>query len=456
MWEQDTPLHNDLVKIIELALNSKNGDADAAIILLEQKLRQFPAADAFAAALDRRVMTNLFSINTGQFFNTWIEKIDRWLNEVQDPRFNPTIESSILYILWDRFASDLSDNLRRARVAGAIPIDGYVLAFVGALSKCIVVRYKFSGLVPTLKPKVVIDDPRTAFDIWDTIDSLDQSSKNYLKRVLTSGHKLISHRGILVHVDRRTEPRVFGPSIDTILMSEALARTFYEDFSPDEIRVQNGPQRVLEIGSGNGFLSAGIVRYLPSLEELTCVDIETTAIFCTEKNLKVALLAPGTQQPKIIYSIGPFDASKFHNKKLDLIVCNPPYIPYPPNYETLNQESAHYLEAVGGLELIGNLLRELSNILVPGGKLLLMVSNLSLHETLTLVPKDYSILQPLGKGGYEVLFDVEDVLEDEGWMSFLRGKENGNLSHYKGEFIHLLHPLWISAEPKRSPTERIN
>jgi methylase of polypeptide subunit release factors len=446
MWQHNTQLHTDLVNIIEQALSINQPEAEDVTVKLEQKLRLYPAADGFAAALDTRVATKLFPVNTGQTFNTWIEGIDTWLNEVQDPRSTPSTASSILYILWDRFASDLSDNLRRARIVAAVPIDGYVLAFVSCLSKCIVVHYRFHGLIPKLEPKVVIDSPRSAFDIWDAIDTADQASKNYLKRVLTSGHKLVSHRGILVHVDRRNEARVFGPSIDTILVSEELARCLYEQFSSALTGKPQGPTRVLEIGTGSGFLSAGIVRYLASLENLICVDVESTAIFCTEKNIKVALLSPGTLQPHITYLIGAFDAPKFYNQKLDLIICNPPYIPYPSNWESLNKKSAYYLEAIGGLELIYEVLHELPKVLAPNGKLLLIVSNLSLDETLKAVPEGYKVSRPLGEGGIEVLFDVEDVLENGEWNNFLQAKEYGKLYRHKGEFVHRLHPLWITKD----------
>jgi methylase of polypeptide subunit release factors len=435
MWKQKTQLHEELVEIISATLEGTLQDSYSITKSIEDKLKLYPVADPFEVILDERINEKFFDINQNEDFNKWVEKI-------RDPRTEISVRTSILYVLWDRFASTLSDNLRNALALGAIPKDSYVLVFVAGLSKCIVIHYKFTGLIPKLEAKVVIDSPKSVFDIWNAIDFADQSSKNYLKRTLTSGHKLISHRGVLVHVDRRNESQVFGPSIDTLIMAEELSRVLYEKFSIEENQFANEPHHALEIGVGSGFLATSVMKNLPSLQTLTCIDIEAAAINCTKKNIEVAKLTPGVNKPQIDYLISNFDVSQFREKNIDLIICNPPYIPHPPNGK--DSLSGHYLPAVGGLELIEYIIRELPNVLSRKGKLLLMVSSLALDETLELIPKSYFVQRPFGNSGYKVLFDVEAVLEDQKWLHFLENKDKLKLHKDRDNYFHILHPLWIS------------
>src|SRR4029077_8205677 len=129
-----------------------------------------------------------------------------------------------LYHLWDRFETDLKEQLVRARLVGNLPAHGGVFTFTGGLAKCLVTRYEFSGREPKIEPVALVDSPKSAFDFWHAIDQAGPNARNVLKAVLMSGHKLVSHRGILTHVDRRFEPQVFGPSIDTLVMAEILAQ----------------------------------------------------------------------------------------------------------------------------------------------------------------------------------------------------------------------------------------
>jgi hypothetical protein len=168
-----------------------------------------------------------------------------------------------------------------ARTQADIPINGGLLAFVGGLSKCIVVDYAFAGRVPRLAPVAVIDDPRSAFDFWTAIDtaSMTPLARNRLKAVIASGHKLIAHGQTLIHVDRRTEADVFGPSIDTLVMAEILAAYLS--------RAGEHVSRVLEVGSGSGMLSAIVAKYASALQELFAIDLQFQAVACTNKNLKI-------------------------------------------------------------------------------------------------------------------------------------------------------------------------
>ncbi len=432
-----TKLHQRLVKAVQDALSSGRAER------WERLLHEYPVADGFSAVLDPSVEETLFSGVQGKNLDAWLLNISSWLNSVLDPRFPRTVESSVLYCLWDRFASVLAENLRRGRVEGGIPSSGGVLAFAGGLSKCMVIHYAFSGHMARLDPVAVIDSPRSAFDVWAAIDQATPSARNILKAILASGHKLISHRGVLTHVDRRHEASVFGPSIDTLVMAEILARDLYEESFLRGPEFREEPGLALEIGSGSGFLSAGLARHLSWLTELCCVEIDFQAIACTAKNLRLANVVPELgRRPRVHLITGSFDPELL-NREFNLVVCNPPYIPLPPSRANGGKAGSAHFRAVGGLELIEGLLRNLHCFLRCGGRLLLMTSSVSLEATLRLIPPGCSVTRPLGDEGSEVLFDVEAVLDSPRWLSYLT--REGNLYEKSGVYFHRLHPLWIEA-----------
>jgi hypothetical protein len=175
-------------------------------------------------------------------------------------------------MLWEQYSKVLTSGLRAGRVAASIPTKGGILAFVGGLEKCLVLRYEFAGFTPRFEVIAVIDHPRSAFDFWGAIDHASPNARNELKSILASGHKLIYHRGVLTHVDRRGDAGVFGPSIDTLVMNELIGREYCEGVSVPPVR------SVLEVGCGSGLLSCSIAQNLNAVEELVCIDIDPQAI----------------------------------------------------------------------------------------------------------------------------------------------------------------------------------
>jgi methylase of polypeptide subunit release factors len=375
----------------------------------------------------------LFPSQFTSSFDEWILKIDEWLSDLWNPCTEASVASVLLSILWDAFERDLADNLRRARVAAGIPPSGGVLAFVAGLTKCIVIRYRFAGLTPKLDPVAVIDHPLSAFDFWGAIDEANANSRNLLKSILASGHKLIYHRGVLAHVDRRTDSSVFGPSIDTILMAELLAREYFEHERESPVST------VLEIGSGSGFLSAGVALHLKTLKELVCIDADSQAVTCTAKNIKIAAAVPGVAPFTSHLIVGPFSPNLLGRKKFDLIICNPPYIPKPRLVEL--DRSSDYLLAVSGTELLKEVVEAAPGLLTDSGQLLLMLSDLS-FGALPGVQKKLAF--PLGPRGFQVIFDVEAALSNTRWMDYL--KETCGLTNDPRDervHFHTLHPGWM-------------
>lgn len=371
-------------------------------------------------------------------FDDWALRVDDWLDKAVDPRTQLTTESKILYRFWEFFRDDLTSLLRCARITGSIPHRGGVLAFVARLEKCIVMRYQFAGQWPHVRVVAIISNPRSAFDVWSAVDQADLHARNELKSILASGHKLVYHRGTLIHVDRRREGTVFGPSIDTILMSEVLAQDIYE--RSDRLGVRD----VLEIGAGNGMLAAGAFRHLPNLCHLVCVDVDPSAINCTRKNLDTLRAGPGAGKKTIEHLIMGGYRPDLLSARFDLAICNPPYIPTCSGVgRILDEPTPDYLRAIGGLELLADVISAAPHFLTPSGRLLLMTSSLCHVEAQDMIAAaGLTASFPLGESGVEVLFDVEAVIGRPEWVEYL--KKHGGIRSRDGVLVHSLHPVWLT------------
>jgi release factor glutamine methyltransferase len=429
-------LHDQIVGAITNLLRSN--EVHAEIQEFRRLLKANPCADPLAAVLEPELAKALFVHVPGGSVDGWIMGLEDWKGVLFDPRRSESRDaaSNVLLAIWEHISSQLLESLRKARDAADIPPSGGVLAFGAHLTKCLVLTYEFTGRssVPKLSPVAIIDAPRSAFDFWRMIDLASPRARNELKRILATGHKLIFHRGVLVHVDRSRDVGVFGPSIDTIVLSELLATELYEQ----EWRF-NRPVRALEIGSGSGFLGASLVRHLPELSELVCVDIELTAVACTDKNLRIAGLLREGQQPKTRVERGEFSSDE--SRIFDLVVCNPPYIPLPSKAIRSSSVVPDFAAAVGGVELLEAVVAVAPSILSPGGRLLVMTSSLTPSRFVNELAQKGRVIRPYGSSGWEALFDVESVWNNKVWFDFLRDK---GMYERQEEWCHKLHPAWFT------------
>lgn len=398
-------------------------------------LRTFPACDGFSAILDPTIRNLIFKPPEPRTFDVWISRMESWLRQTRDPSKQHPFSSVVLRVLWEHFTRDVTDNLRLAKVTSEIPSQGGILAVVGGIEKCVVLSYSFIGITPLLRVIAVVDHPRSLFDFWSVIDTANPAARNVLKSILASGHKLVYHRGVLVHVNRQLDAHVFGPSIDTLVMSELIARTVVEP--------KIGPKTVLEIGCGSGFLSALVARHVDTLQELVCVDIDYQSIACTKRNIETVRHKPGVRPFNVSYIARSFEPDVVGRQKFDLIICNPPYIPRPPAYDGSARPDAAFLHAVSGLDLLETVLKSAHKMLSRHGRMLLVVSDLSIKGAKSLVDNRFAVEYPFGENGYDVLFDVEDVLNDRMWMDFLR-KHCGLKKPRYGVYTHKLFPFWLT------------
>ncbi len=425
-----------MVNLQSKLFTSLTADIDQYLINSDLKpwkasLRSSSYVDGFLAILAHREIEKIVAAQGYESFNEWLFNVDIWSDKLLDPRNKFGQGAMLLYELWDVFRNNIIDVIKTARLHTNIPNKGGILAFVGGLAKCIVIEYFISSEYPRISIIDVIDNPQSAFDFWGTIANAEMAAKNVLKEIISTGHKIILHRGILMHIDRRKDFQVFGPTVDTILLAEIQAQLFYEN----DISMQSA----LEIGCGNGLLSVSMAKYLTGLTKIHSIDVNFHSVFCLYNNLTINITQHLLKNLNVYITYGEF-SGEFPNEKFDFVVCNPPYIPNEPNVpENLNKKVDYY-QAVGGTELIDIILNNLDRLLTDTGQLILLVSNLSLDYTLNLIPKNYSHQLMLAEG-HKVLFDVEAVLKKESWLTYLI--DECGLVVENGLFFHYIFPIMI-------------
>ena len=364
-------------------------------------------------------------------FDQWVMAISSWKDRFYEPGDKHPADAA-LHVLWENFENTLRDKLCDGAKRG-LPRQGGLLAFVAGASKCIIIDYEFDDNIPVLKPVATIDSPKSLFDFWATIDRVKKpATQNFLKEILASGHKIVYQRGTLVHVDRRLDLGVFGPTIDTVLLAEALVQYVIEF---NAVTVRTG----IEVGSGNGLLSAVLIEHARLIDTYIALDVNFESVACTARNCNHSELSPN----HFHFFKGAFNP-EFFGKKFDLCICNPPYIPLPPECFSQDDRFDANRRATGGTELLENLIKGIPSLLTSTGALLLITSHLSLALITKLMPKGYNALNLLGEHGMRVIFDVDSVVTDRIWLEYLI--QSCGLIQEEGTFYHTLHPLLIRKE----------
>ena len=140
--------------------------------------------------------------------------------------------------------------------------------------------------------------------------------------------------------------QVYSPEADTVLLLEAA-----------RAEVQAG-DHVLEVGTGSGLIAAEIGR----ITRIVATDINPHAVISARKDgvdvVRTDLFA-GIR--------GPFD----------LVLFNPPYLPTQPE-ERIDDWLEHALDGgASGRAVIERFARHVGDILVPDGRILLLISSLT-------------------------------------------------------------------------------
>ncbi len=395
-----------------------------------QQLIKNIRSDGFLNILNNPIGEQILQKNGFSSIKDFFLNIEDFVDDATHPDNYDNVHSMVLFQLWNELRLNLMKLLNNSRQTTNIPENGGLFVYLGGLSICLII--KFNRKLQRLKIVDIIENPQSVFDFWGSINQASVTNKNILKEIINSGHKLIYHRGVLIHIDRRKDTQVFGPSIDTLLMNEILCQKFFEN----NLEIKSAT----EVGCGNGLLSVSLAKYSEFLERLDVIDINFNAIFCTHKNLE-SNLSPYLLNRKGIFKInGKFTPSNF-SSSYDLVVCNPPYIPIPKADRNKRSHDIDYYTAVGGLEVIDMLLENISLILEPKGKLFLLISHLTEKHFLEKIDEEMHVEYIL-ENGHEVLFDVEAVFNQPRWLNYL--KDNYGLPEREGAYFHNIIPLIIS------------
>jgi release factor glutamine methyltransferase len=148
--------------------------------------------------------------------------------------------------------------------------------------------------------------------------------------------------------ERRDLEQVYQPAED----SHLLAETAREAVRPGE--------RVLDVGTGSGYVAAaldaaGADVVATDVNPLACRDAREAGIEVVQANL----------------------ADPFREDVFDLVTFNPPYLPTPPE-EAMDDWMERALSGgESGREVIAPFLETVGRVLVPEGRVLLLVSTLT-------------------------------------------------------------------------------
>ena len=228
-------------------------------------------------------------------------------------------------------------------------------------------------------PVLITDNYRTSLlqpTIRDTIFSL-----------YASRPRIVEYDGVSTFWDS-SHTDVWCPSIDTILYVKALRKILNKDYNF---------KNAIEIGCGSGFISKYLLDKSETLESVLINDLNPFAIKCAKDNINDKranfLLGNGLDHIK--------------NKKFDLILCNPPYIPRPKSIDDNPYE---------GIFLLHHLLQHGREYLNKDGVIVLNCSNLS-WELLSQEPiPEIRIIDKM-----TVPLKVNNVLNNKEWVEYLKG-----------------------------------
>ncbi len=150
------------------------------------------------------------------------------------------------------------------------------------------------------------------------------------------------HKDIVVEVPNS----VYFPREDSLTLAEIIEK------------ISTNGKNVLDMGCGSGFLAILMAR---NKAIVTAADINPEAIAIAEKNAAINGI-----------NITVIHSNLFENirDKFDLIVFNPPYLPFGP----------YDLQWSGGIDIIERFLKDAKSHLKEHGKIIFLASTLTAQE----------------------------------------------------------------------------
>jgi len=215
------------------------------------------------------------------------------------------------------------------------------------------------------------------------ISKLSPTIRDTIFALYTSRPRIVEYDSVSVLWDR-SHVSVWCPSIDTLLFAKALKRVLNKNL-----------KTAIEIGTGSGFLSKFILKK-SKIKSIIINDLNPYAIKCAKDNIK---------DKRAEFFIGD-GLKKIKNKKFDLIICNPPYVPRQKSIDDNPYE---------GIELLNYLVHKGQEHLNKKGILITNISSLCWNFILKEKPKmKLTILEKM-----KVPLKVNNILNNKKWISYL-------------------------------------
>jgi methylase of polypeptide subunit release factors len=212
-----------------------------------------------------------------------------------------------------------------------------------------------SLLVARFERPVLVTDPHR-------IAQLPPRRRDLAQALFGLPRRVVEYDGVALDFDQARYPRVWSPSIDTLLVCRAV-RALLPTLGP----VRAG----LEIGCGSGFLALHMMESLARagapLDEVHVIDIDPLAVQCA-----MGALEARSGRTVVSGSLGRRGEALRVRGRYDLVLMNPPYIRRPP---ALADERARD-NPWEGVALIREVAERGAAFLAPGGSFVIVVSSL--------------------------------------------------------------------------------
>jgi tRNA1(Val) A37 N6-methylase TrmN6 len=243
------------------------------------------------------------------------------------------------------------------------------------------------------------------------VSLLPPRRRDVVQAFLALPRRTIEYDGVALAFDQTQFPRVWSPSIDTLLVCRAVREL---------LPTLPAPRAALEIGCGSGYLALYLLEALERqgrpLDELHVVDIDPLAVQCA-----MGALERAARRTVVTGSLGRRGEALRVRGRYDLVLMNPPYIRRPQAL-AIGRFRDNPWEGVA-------LLRELSErgqeFLSPGGSLVLVVSSLCDSLVMPWLEASWRVTE---LASLEVPLKVYAVTsgltrKSRAWMDFLDAEE---------------------------------
>lgn len=216
---------------------------------------------------------------------------------------------------------------------------------------------------------------------------------------------------------------LFPPSVDSFHMLEVLARENDLDRPFDSC---------LDLGAGTGFLGICLAKRNGKIARVTLRDwLLSPVLFSAinaERNRKAC---PATRLSVELEYLAP--PRFLANRRYDVVVCNPPYLPLLREFESLG-----WLSTVAGTDLLEFVIENAHEM---GRQVYVQFSDLALPEARAARDRSGNQLVPIGKP-HPTPFRVEVAWEDAGYLEAL--KDRGLKTR-----LEQRHPYWHTIQTYR-------